>query len=92
MYHNKPIDFRLRKNQRLRADVFVRDKFTCVVCGWKPQTIPAHYDGRYAVPEWSADRHLQVDHRTPRAKGGTNHPDNLQTMCSDCNTRKGAVV
>lgn len=33
---------------------------------------------------------LQVDHILPRAKGGTNHPDNLVTACRDCNAGKSA--
>jgi len=32
---------------------------------------------------------MQVDHRVPQAKGGTDHYDNLQMLCSGCNSRKG---
>ena len=32
---------------------------------------------------------LHVDHITPRAMGGTDHPANLQTLCAPCNLRKG---
>ena len=34
-------------------------------------------------------RVMQVDHRIPQAKGGTDHYDNLQMLCSGCNLRKG---
>ena len=34
--------------------------------------------------------HLSVDHIQPRAKGGTDDLDNLQTLCRTCNSRKGA--
>lgn len=34
-------------------------------------------------------RHLEVDHIVPRAKGGIDHPDNLQLLCSSCNRMKG---
>lgn len=33
---------------------------------------------------------LQVDHIHPVARGGSNHPSNLQTLCRACNQRKGA--
>ncbi|RKZ12054.1 hypothetical protein DRQ50_12565, partial [bacterium] len=29
-------------------------------------------------------RFLEVHHLTPRVNGGTNHPDNLTTLCSVC--------
>lgn len=36
-----------------------------------------------------ARRFLEVDHITPRAKGGSDEPDNLQTLCRTCNRTKG---
>ena len=35
------------------------------------------------------DRHLEVDHIIARSKGGTDHLDNLQLLCSSCNRVKG---
>lgn len=32
---------------------------------------------------------LTLDHRVPQSKGGDNSDENLQTMCEDCNVRKG---
>lgn len=32
---------------------------------------------------------LEIDHIMPIAKGGKTEPDNLQTLCHDCNIRKG---
>ncbi len=34
-------------------------------------------------------RVMEVDHILPRVKGGTDHPDNLQLLCSGCNRSKG---
>ena len=34
-------------------------------------------------------RHLEVDHIISRRKGGTDHIDNLQLLCSSCNRLKG---
>jgi 5-methylcytosine-specific restriction endonuclease McrA len=31
-----------------------------------------------------------VDHITPIAWGGTDHPSNLRALCADCNLAKGA--
>jgi len=35
-------------------------------------------------------RVMDVDHILPRSRGGTDHPDNLQLLCSGCNRSKGA--
>lgn len=34
-------------------------------------------------------RVMEVDHKLPLSKGGTDHPDNLQLLCSHCNRSKG---
>ncbi len=34
-------------------------------------------------------RVMEVDHILPRTRGGTDHPDNLQLLCSGCNRSKG---
>lgn len=32
----------------------------------------------------------QIEHRTPRSRGGTDHPTNLCLACEPCNAAKGA--
>lgn len=61
----------------------------------KKQPIPAEL--RWAV--WERDdftcqdcgtrRRLSIDHVHPESLGGTLDPDNLQTLCVPCNSRKG---
>ena len=34
-------------------------------------------------------RHFEVDHIVPQSAGGTDHPKNLQLLCSSCNRIKG---
>ena len=35
---------------------------------------------------------LTIDHIVPRAKGGSNDEDNLQTLCRTCNLEKGEKI
>ena len=32
---------------------------------------------------------VHIDHITPKSKGGSDHPDNFQALCSYCNTKAG---
>lgn len=57
----------------MRFYILNRDKFRCCACGRNPQE-----DGIK----------LEVDHKISRSKGGTNDPDNLWTLCKDCNMGK----
>lgn len=59
--------------RRLRFQILERDGFRCMDCGKSPQT--------HGVT-------LEVDHRLPFSKGGSNDPSNLRTLCSDCNGGK----
>ncbi len=62
--------------EMVRLLVLQRDDYTCRMCG-----LPG--DAPTAV--------LQCDHIVPRSLGGTNSPYNLQTLCKECNIRKGAL-
>ena len=39
--------------------------------------------------EWQRIGNLEVDHIVAQSKGGTDHPDNLQLLCRNCNGVKG---
>lgn len=64
-----------------RACVIERDGRRCHYCGC-------------IVIERSQTEKLQqntltIDHKVPRSRGGTNHPDNLVVACFQCNHAKG---
>lgn len=63
--------------EKLRNRVWTRDNFKCVQCGQSPATHPIK---------------LHIDHKIPfsdkSGKGKTTF-ENLQTLCSNCNWRKG---
>lgn len=43
----------------------------------------------YRCRQCGTHENLTVDHIVPVAEGGTNDPENLQTLCQSCNSRKG---
>lgn len=43
----------------------------------------------HACNHCGSSEDLVIDHITPRARGGGNKPQNLQTLCYPCNSRKG---
>lgn len=58
----------------------------CALCG---EAMPAH---RFETPHarvW-AKRRPTLDHIRPRAKGGTDAPENIQLAHAACNTAKGS--
>jgi len=60
--------------QGYRRAALERDSFLCVTCG---------RDGRIVAA-------TEVDHVVPRAWGGTDAPENLQSLCGACHRRKTA--
>ncbi|MBV8799848.1 MAG: HNH endonuclease [Alphaproteobacteria bacterium] len=61
---------------RLRAQVFDRNGFTCVMCGLTPGEIDP-YTGRSV--------RLHVGHIIDKSLGGKDELSNLRTLCSTCN-------
>ena len=72
--------------QRFRRAVFVRDKFTCQICGDAPTR--QNPEG-LTIPDLNE---LAIDHIHPFSKGGKTIVKNLQVACRTCNGKKGAKV
>ncbi|MBA7709709.1 hypothetical protein ES703_118632 [subsurface metagenome] len=60
---------------------FIQDSFTCQECGYH-KTLEGH--------PWLPDMsNLECDHIIPLARGGETSMSNLQTLCKECNRKKG---
>jgi len=59
----------------LRHAIQTRDRFRCVLCGASPATDPRVT--------------LQIDRIQPFSQGGPTVPENLRTLCADCNVGRG---
>lgn len=46
------------------------------------------FSNKCALCGYNKKDELVIDHKIPISKGGTNHPDNLQVLCIECNLRK----
>lgn len=57
---------------KLRKEILARDRYLCQSCLANGKPRQANH----------------VDHKTPKAKGGTDHPDNLQALCQECHGAK----
>ena len=57
---------------KLRSQALARDMHLCQPCLAQGRATPA----------------TAVDHITPKAKGGTDEPDNLQAICQACHDAK----
>jgi hypothetical protein len=66
---------RLKLTPKLRFTILKRDGFSCRICGRSP--LKGH------------DITLHVDHIQPIVDTGKTNPDNLQTLCNECNLGKG---
>lgn len=85
--YGKPLSFKCTPEKLLRADVYKRDSYTCVLCGKKAINVPKNYNGDTTL--YTSDGWFEIDHIIPRNKGGRNGILNLQTVCNKCNCKKG---
>ena len=63
---------------------FIRDNFTCQICSYHKMI-----DDRPWLPDISK---LECDHIIPLARGGRTEMSNLQTLCKECNRKKGVSM
>ena len=96
-YSKKKIDFdgdEIKTNS-LRYKLFKSKGCDCVVCDMKGEyfvkernldTDPYHFN-LYGMKD-GVEVMMTKDHIKARANGGTDHMDNLQPMCYDCNQEK----
>ena len=63
------LNLRVPLSKRERYVILRRDEYHCQLCG---------KGAAHGVT-------LEIDHKTPVSKGGTNEPENLWTLCFDCN-------
>lgn len=77
MVYRAAVESRTRKKitPKITLEVFKRDGYACQVCGRSPVTTPG--------------LELEVDHREPFSKGGSDSLENYQTLCQRCNRGKG---
>ena len=70
---------------------------SCVECGLKGLYFKIYRDNPnsyfylhlFGLDEYGIEVQLTSDHIIPKSKGGSNGLRNRQTMCVDCNQRKG---
>ncbi|MDO5769444.1 MAG: HNH endonuclease [Psychrobacter sp.] len=61
--------------RKLRKTILRRDDYLCVACKRTGRLVPA----------------TDVDHIIPKSQGGTDDPDNLQSLCKSCHRHKTAT-
>ena len=75
-----------------RLKVFHLKGCICVTCGLQGEILAKGLDEKGRL-HWDVYARgfvpLTVDHIIPRSRGGSNHIDNLQPMCHECNQVKG---
>lgn len=64
-------------SNKMRFAIYARDGYRCKMCG--------RYFGKYS-------KGLEIDHIIPIAKGGKTEMSNLQTLCHNCNYKKGDKI
>lgn len=86
----------------MRYRVFARS-LSCVCCGIKGEFFalersrgdlkksPFHFN-LYAIGHYGHEVLMTKDHIIPKSKGGSEEIENMQTMCTDCNRKKGDKI
>ena len=70
------------KWQKIRKRILKRDKYLCQSC------LRACRITNLVTGDIKHPRNATVDHITPKHKGGTDHPTNLEALCAACHKVK----
>lgn len=75
----------------MRMRIYERDGWACVQCGFTQSRdeVEAMIEAARRNDGRLPQAVLTIDHIVPRSRGGRNHAPNLQTLCYECNQRKG---
>lgn len=71
---------------KFKRVVYIRDDFTCKICGLRPRTTN---ENGVEIPDLSL---LAIDHIHPVARAGETDITNLQVLCRKCNAKKWAYT
>lgn len=84
----------------VRMKSFAVNGVTCVTCGlvgkfFVKEKLPndnSFHLNLYAIDDNGKEVLMTRDHILPKSKGGSERLDNMQTMCTRCNGKKGNKV
>jgi hypothetical protein len=94
------LNFSIPLHAKIRRFVFFRDGFKCQICGVAPFILPDDYDGKALLEcgnplgfkSKNNGNYLVIDHIISLKNGGVSHPENLQVLCRNCNSRKANLI
>ncbi len=85
-------------NHSIRLQTFKRST-TCVACGIKGELFslerngnPGYHFNMYGRNQYKDLVLMTKDHIIPKSKGGSDNLENMQTMCTKCNTKKADKI
>lgn len=80
----------------LRLNTFKKKGTVCACCGRQATHFKLTFTAQTPHPHFNLfdddDMMFTHDHIMPRSKGGKDAICNTQTMCSECNHKKGAML
>lgn len=83
------------KTGGVRLETFATKGVDCISCSLKGEFFRIEYNtsgahlNLYAINPYGDEVLMTRDHIIPRSQGGLNNVDNMNTMCTHCNGRRG---